>query len=542
MKPTVQTLLDRADLGLGLLTPPDALAPGALETPVVWAHSSDLPDPTPFLDAGHVLLTTGTQFGDATADDGATADGASDDGAFADGYVRRLREAGVAALGFGTEVIRAGTPDTLVAACTAQGLPLFEVPYRVPFIAIARTVADLLAEDAYARQAWALAAQRAISLAALRPDGLSATLAELSRRLGTWVGLIDTTGSVDREAPLGGLGQPALGEVVGEARSMLRRGQRASRTLLAAESTEAPQRLTLQTLGGGGALRGVLAIGDSPELDQAGREVVTAVIALAGLALEQNRDLDRARGHLRSGLLRSILAGDTALAERVAAEMWGELPHAPVRVMVTDAPLAHVDRLTELLELRVEERNGRLFFGRDDEQFVLVVEQHDAGLADELASEFELPVGVSDPVAGDGGGSSGGAGGGGGATGGIALAHEQAMRALERARETGAGVSYFEEISRQGVLAFLARTDARAVALATLAPLTEHDATTGTTLVTTTRTWLEHGGQFDATAQALGVHRHTVRSRIALAERLLGRDLSGFHARADLWAALLAVG
>ncbi|MGH3704530.1 MAG: helix-turn-helix domain-containing protein, partial [Agromyces sp.] len=88
---------------------------------------------------------------------------------------------------------------------------------------------------------------------------------------------------------------------------------------------------------------------------------------------------------------------------------------------------------------------------------------------------------------------------------------------------------------------FLALTDARAVALATLAPLTEHDAENGTTLLTTTRTWLEHGGQFDATAQALGVHRHTVRSRIALAERLLGRDLSGFHARADLWAALLAV-
>ena len=543
MKPTVQTLLDRADLALGLLTPADALAPGALETPVVWAHTSDLPDPTPFLDAGHVLLTTGTQFGDVSS--GADASAAtSDDDAFADAYVRRLREAGVAALGFGTEVIRAGTPDALVAACIAQGLPLFEVPYRVPFIAIARLVADLLAEDAYARQAWALAAQRAISLAALRPDGLSATLTELSHRLGTWVGLIDATGSLDREAPLGGLAQPALGEVVGEARSMLRRGQRASRTLLAAESTGTPQHLTLQTLGGGGGLRGVLAIGDSPELDQAGREVVTSVIALAGLALEQNRDLDRARGHLRSGLLRSILAGDTALAERVAAEMWGELPHPPVRVMVTDAPLAHVDRLTELLELRVEERDGRLFFGRDDEQFVLVVEQHDAGLAEELATEFELPVGVSDPVGSAGAGAAGaGAASAKAASGGdVALAHEQAMRALERARETGAGVSYFEEISRQGVLAFLARTDARAVALATLAPLTEHDAANGTTLVTTTRTWLEHGGQFDATAQALGVHRHTVRSRIALAERLLGRDLSGFHARADLWAALLAVG
>ena len=99
----------------------------------------------------------------------------------------------------------------------------------------------------------------------------------------------------------------------------------------------------------------------------------------------------------------------------------------------------------------------------------------------------------------------------------------------------------FDEISRQGVLALLARTDARAVALATLAPLARHDAANGTALVATMRAWLEHGGQFDATAQALGVHRHTVRSRVALAERLLGRDLSGFHARADLWAALLAV-
>ncbi|MDF0513987.1 PucR family transcriptional regulator ligand-binding domain-containing protein [Agromyces sp. H3Y2-19a] len=518
MKPTVQTLLARPELGLGLLTPIESLSAGALDAPVVWAHSSDLADPTPFLDAGHVLLTTGTQFAEGVVGDDAGEAG------FADAYVARLRATGIAALGFGTEVIRAGTPEALVAACTAQGLPLFEVPYRVPFIAIARTVADLIAEDAYARQAWALAAQRAISLAALRPDGLSATLAELSNRLGTWVGLIDATGTLDREAPADGLPQPALGEVVGEARSMIRRGQRASRTLVAGESTGAPQRMTLQTLGGGGALRGVLAIGDSAELDAAGREVVNAVIALAGLALEQNRDLDRARGHLRSGLLRGILDGDTALAERVSAEMWGPLPEAPVRVMVTDAP-AQVDRLTELLELRVEERGGRLFFGRDDERFVLIVEEADAPLAEELATEFELPVGVSDPVA----------------EAGVPQAHEQALRALDRARESGAGVVNFDEISRQGVLAFLARTDARAVALATLAPLTEHDAANGTTLVETTRTWLEHGGQFDATAQELGVHRHTVRSRIALAERLLGRDLSGFHARADLWAALLAV-
>lgn len=522
MKPTVQTLLERPELALGLLTPADTLPEGALDVPVAWAHSSDLADPTPFLDAGQVLLTTGTWL---PAQDGADdADAAAS--AQIDAYVTRLREAGIAALGFGTEVIRAGTPAALVAACSTAGLPLFEVPYRTPFIAIARTVADLIAEDAFARQAWALAAQRAISLAALRPDGLSATLAELSKRLGSWVGLIDATGSLDREFPVGGLGQPALGEVIGEARTMLRRGQRASRSLLAAESTGAAQRMTMQTLGGGGALRGVLAIGDSPELDQAGREVVTSVIALAGLSLEQNRDLDRARGHLRSGLLRSMLAGDVSLAAEVAGEMWGPLPEAPLRVLATEARADGFDRLAELLELRVDERGGRLFFGRDLDTVVILAEEDDAAeLADELASEFELPVGVSDPSTlaklGD--------------------AHDEALRAYERARESGPGVSWFDDISRQGVLAFLARTDARAVARATLAPLTEHDAANGTALVLTTRTWLENGGQFDATAQALGVHRHTVRSRVALAERLLGRDLSGFHARADLWAALLAV-
>lgn len=515
---TVQTLLDQPTLNLRLLTSHTTAA--ALANDVEWAHSSDLADPSPFLDSGHVLLTTGTQFeaNDEHAD-AATARFASD-------YVARLVETGVVALGFGTEVTRAGTPESLIDACERVDLPLFDVPYRTPFIAIVRDVADALAHERHARQRWALQTQHALSLAALRPDGLSATLAELSRRLGAWVGLVDASGTLDREFPASGLAQPALGEVVGEARSMLRRAQRASRTLDAATSTSAPLRMTLQTLGAGGALRGVLAIGDSPELDQTGREVVTSVIALAGLALEQNHDLDRARSHLRSGLWRSLLAGDHKLAAGVAHEMWGPLPDGDVRVAMADVPSEHADRLTELLELRVDARSGHLFFGRDGDTMAIVVEAVDADLPELIANEFDVPVGISDLTT-------------------IARlpdAHEQALRALERSRESGPGVVAFDEISRQGVLAFLARTDARAVALATLAPLSAHDEANGTALVETTRVWLEHGGQFDRAAQVLGVHRHTVRNRVGVAEQLLGRDLSSFHARADLWAALLAVG
>ena len=168
--PTLRTLLGRRDLGLRLVSDRQ-LAGDALDRPVRWVHSSDLADPTPFLADDLVLLTTGTQFSD-------------DDPARVPVYVARLAARGVLALGFGTDVHRAGIPEELVAACAAQEIALFEVPYDTPFIAVARAHAEAIAAEAYARRTWALETQRALALAALRPRGLESTLIELSRRLG----------------------------------------------------------------------------------------------------------------------------------------------------------------------------------------------------------------------------------------------------------------------------------------------------------------------------------------------------------------------
>ena len=71
-----------------------------------------------------------------------------------------------------------------------------------------------------------------------------------------------------------------------------------------------------------------------------------------------------------------------------------------------------------------------------------------------------------------------------------------------------------------------------------LRPMVEHDKTC---LLPTLRAWLAHNGQWDATAAELGVHRHTVRARIARAGELLGRDLTATDsadARMELWFAL----
>ena len=57
-------------------------------------------------------------------------------------------------------------------------------------------------------------------------------------------------------------------------------------------------------------------------------------------------------------------------------------------------------------------------------------------------------------------------------------------------------------------------------------------------LISTLRVWLTHNCAWDPAARQLGVHRHTLRNRIALLERLLRVDLGRFPDRAELWAAL----
>lgn len=508
---TLRALLQREELRLRLheAEAPESASPDSatLDRAIRGVHSSDLLDPTPFLAQDLVLLTTGTQF-----------DPSETDPAFFDDYVRRLRERGVAALGFGTEVVRAGIPTALAAACVAQQLPLFEVPYRTPFIAVARANAEALAAEAYARRSWALSAQRVISLAALRPDGLGATIAELARQLDTWVGLFDSGGTLTRESPRGGQDAASIDTLRADAAALLQRGARAG------VSIEINGRsFSLQTLGRGGNLRGIIALA-TDDLDQEGRGVVTSVIALASLALEQNHDLARAHGLLRAGVFHSLLSNDKALAARISRQIWGELPAAPLRVAVLDAPPTRIGSLTESLELRAHERQGRLFFARHEGTLVLCVEEADLAVVERLSEVSGLHAGVSEPST----------------YAALAQAHEQARTAWERSREGTARVTYFEAIAREGVLALVAGTGAREVGLAALSPLRLHDAEHGTELVRTLRAWLEADAVIEAAARTLGVHRHTVRARIALAERLLERDLGGFAARADVWAALVA--
>src|SRR5215213_1714710 len=115
MPVTLQQLVADARLGLRVVA-----GEGALRRPVSWVHVSELADPTPFLDGGELLLTTGLGIGPGTD---------------LAGFVARLAARGLAGLGFGVGLSHDTVPVGLADAAEAAGLPLLEVPRVTPFIA-----------------------------------------------------------------------------------------------------------------------------------------------------------------------------------------------------------------------------------------------------------------------------------------------------------------------------------------------------------------------------------------------------------------------
>jgi len=122
---TVSSLI--GELGLELLSGEESA-----QAHVRWVHSTELPDPTPWLKGGEVLLSTGLQL-----------DGPRSQREF----VERLADHKITALGFGTGFTHRRVPAALVTAARKRDFPLFEVPYELPFIAITeRAFAHLLDE------------------------------------------------------------------------------------------------------------------------------------------------------------------------------------------------------------------------------------------------------------------------------------------------------------------------------------------------------------------------------------------------------------
>ncbi|MGY1813334.1 PucR family transcriptional regulator [Blastococcus sp. SYSU D00820] len=486
MPVTVGSLLRDPSLSLRRCTPADAA-----DRPVSWVHVSELADPTPFLDGGELLLTTGLTLGDDVA-----------------GYVARLVDAGVAALGFGTGVAHDAVPPALVSAAEAGGLTVLEVPRRTPFIAISRSVAAALAAEEYATVARSASAQQDLARAALRAGEGPALLTRLARSVGGWVLLLDGAGQPVEAVPAAAAARAA--ELSGELAQLRRARPPASAAVSGPEAT-----VLLQSLGTGTRPRGFLVVGREGPVPPAERLLVNTAALLLTLRGEQSRALDDARAALRSALLELLLAGDAAAARTALGRIGEQLPREPVVVHVAQGTPA---QRAAAVEVAGELTPGAFAAERDGVLVVLA----GTGMGAELAARVPgLAVGSS-----------------------AALPESRLAEGLEQARQAAARAARgsrravgFADLAAEGVTALLDPGAAEAFAASLLAPLSAADEDGGE-LLRSLRTWLAHHGQWEPAAADLGVHRHTLRRRMARAEQLLGRDLDSAGVRAELWLAL----
>jgi purine catabolism regulator len=171
---SVQSLL--GDLGLEL-----AAGEAGAGTPIRWVHVSELADPTPWMSGGELLLTTGMALtGDAALRE----------------YVRRLSDHQLAGLGFGTGFDYDALPAALVSEATARGLPLFEVPYDLPFIAITESAFDRLVNEQYDILRRGMAVRAQLERLVIDERGLDELVRTLANAIGGSVLVIDGRGSV----------------------------------------------------------------------------------------------------------------------------------------------------------------------------------------------------------------------------------------------------------------------------------------------------------------------------------------------------------
>ncbi|MBG0815806.1 PucR family transcriptional regulator [Planomonospora sp. ID82291] len=497
MAPTLRTVVQRPSLGLSVRTGGDAL-----DRPVRWVAVSELEDPTPFLEGGELVLTTGMPL----------------DAAGAGPYVGRLVARGVSGLGFGVGLGHGTVPAGLLAAADRAGLPLLEVPRETPFVAVGKAVSDLLAAEQYEEITRAFAAQGRLTRAALRPEGARAVVDRLARELGGWAVLLDEAGAVRHAA---GRGAAAVGAVLPELGRLRGRAREGGRAASLALSTPG-EHVVVQPVGARRA-GGFFAVGLGRPFTPVEHTVVNAAGSLLTLALEHGREHLAAERRVRAAALRLLLAGQTAAGRETLERLGDRFPDGPLVVLAAGGDReAVLEAVLETVPELVGETAGQGFAVAEGDRVLVLVP---AAGADEAVAALAgragaCPLGVGAPVGPED----------------LRTGIEQADRALASARGPAGPVVRFADLAGRGLLALLDAGAAAAFSAALLAPLREYGSRAD--LVESLRAYLACNGHWDAAAQRLGVHRHTLRYRMRRVAELLGRDLDDPAVRAELWVAL----
>ncbi|CAN5225742.1 PucR family transcriptional regulator [soil metagenome] len=500
----IEQLLDDPGLGLQLVAGRGGLRQRG---PIRWVHASEIPDPTPWLEGGEVLLTTGM--------------GVLDSSELQRKLIAGLDARGCAAVGFGVGICADEVPEAMREEAEARDLPLFSVPYAVPFIAVTKRISRHIFDEHYATLRSAVDLHRQVLAAVLSGAGLPAVLDTVGRALPEHRMLVhDYYGQ-----PLAGAGRggadtdPAT--VWARMGPLLRDDDRVEAEVDGQPAVGAAIRL------GDQVEAYLVMLGDRQPHEH---ERLLLEQALTGVSMELSRGRSAREAHrtrveeLIAEVVEGRLGGQV-LADRLA-RLGVDVTAGYAVLCVTPGTSAGADRRRRTLTAVVEDALasvGPPVLGRVEDVLYALVPS-DSTAAERVATAAQargwpdVAVGRS-RVRTDADGLPAS----------LREAHVAATVAAGSAAGRAAGGSgAVRDIGALGLPGLLAGIDdslgADAFVDHVLGPVLVHDATEGIGLAATLRAYQRHGCRPGPAAAELGIHRHTLTYRLERIRDLTGRD------------------
>ncbi len=468
---TVRDIVDLPALGLSV-----AAGAGSLDREVTWIHVSELADPTPWLEGGELLVTTGIGIGES-AQARRT-------------YLRRLATHGLSGLGFGTGFGHGSVPRQLVDEAERLGFPIVVVPYEVPFIAITKAAATSLANERLARLEHALTIHEQLSATVLEGRGVQALLVVLCKHVGCSARLVDERGKV-------------LGERHG------------------ARRLQFDSALELPIVAGGETAQ--LLVAADAALSEEDRLVLHHAQTALAFELSRRSAVSSAELRLAGDLIDDLL--NDRLDEReinrrlVAFGLDPERSYAGLLIAPADGESAESTRLAAAREI---ESNGgpHLSAARRERATFLVAADNEAvarklaeGIVERLSG---TRIGVGRPATGRALGKS----------------LLEARAALDG---TAGPVATYHDLGSLELLLGLPNAALEAFVDRVLGVAAERER-----LVESLTALLDAGCRWSEAANHLGIHRHTLRYRMEQLRKQTGRHPDDPAQRMELWLAIRA--
>jgi purine catabolism regulator len=443
----------------------------------------------------------------------------------------------VAGLGFGTGFDHAELPAALVTAAEERGLPLFEVPYEMPFIAITECAFTKLVNEGYSVLERGIEVHARLEGLVLAERGLGEVMKAIAESVGGAALLLDDRGrELNRHPQERGLSQPAVAAIRAEVGERSGAGRQA--TFVAETGPLARRAVAVPVpIGGPGAPGHWLVVarrsGSAGDLEKLIARQAAMVVALE---LMRERAVGETERRLAGDVLAEALGGNLG-AEELRGRLHPFGIDGRVAVLLFELDGAPEDPETLAAALRAAGVASLVAVnGSAGRPLLCAIVDPDDRDPTELAREGLAALGegrkiraaVSRPAQ----------------VGGLRRAFHEARCALEAtalANGSAPDVASHRDLGAFTLLLSLQDDDAlRTYAENLLSPIEDGEGEYGPELLRSLEAFIERNGQWERAARDLYCHRHTLRYRIRRIEELTGRDLNQAQDRIELWLALRA--